>query len=123
MEFLLPLIFIMIPVIAKLVEKKIAKGGAAPVAPKPVLRTLIEELEDIELDDDLESDFEEDLSEEKEQAVEPVAKPVAAPVLTPVVAAPQKKEVQHKEKVQKKIDPKKLIVYSEIMKPKYMETN
>lgn len=116
MEFLLPLIFIMIPVIAKLVEKKIAKGGAAPVAPKQARRTVLDELKEMEIE----------IEEPVEESVEePVLKPVPEPVAVPLVAAPEKKPlIKEKEKrTSEKIDPKKLVVYSEIMKPKYMETN
>lgn len=74
--------------------------------------------------------------EEVEDGQAPVPEPVAVPsVVKPVVAAPvpveeaprsvkpvevpilEEEEPEHKEK----IDPKKLIVYSEIMKPKYLE--
>lgn len=105
MEYLLPLIFVMIPLIAKLVEKKIAKGGET-VAPRKVSMTVPKKVPDI-----LET-LENGMAGMEEL-------PDASP--EKVKEKPLKKE----KKIEKseRIDPKKLVVYSEIMKPKYMETN
>lgn len=120
MEYLLPLIFVMIPLIAKLVEKKIAKGGET-VAPRKVSMTVPKKVQDIletlEIPDAPDTLDTMDTLENGMAGMEEL--PDASP--EKVKEKPLKKE----KKIEKseRIDPKKLVVYSEIMKPKYLETN
>jgi hypothetical protein len=105
MDSIIGLLFVLLPVILGLVGKKLEKSGkggaeilpkphAMPVAPKP--------------------QHEEGVSSVKKQrrpgtAVQPAVSKQAAPYA-----------VQEAKTVQKeKLDPKKLVIYSEIMKPKF----
>lgn len=51
--------------------------------------------------------------------VVPATAPVIAPVTSPAIAPATSPE--KREKVRYKVDPKKLVLYSEIMRPKYLE--
>ena len=105
MDSIIGLLFVLLPVILGLVGKKLEKAGkggaeilpqpqAMPVAPKP--------------------QHEEGVSGMKKQrksklAAQPVATQQAAPYA-----------VEESKTVKKdKLDPKKLVIYSEIMKPKF----
>lgn len=101
----------------KIVEKKL-KGKAPRIPGAP--------------DISLASDVDEDTVETPEEtpALAPAAPPVVAqksPAVTPVKVPSRKptKPVETVEtpKVREKIDPKKLIVYSEIMTPKFKQEN
>lgn len=133
METIIGLLFIILPLVFKLIEKKLQASGKAEQAGK------IRELADL---------FEESNESEQleESAFETDSEPVAAPVTEvpykpePVkVKAPEpvktfvegQKAVRRKAepvlleetdtKKKEKIDPKKLVIYSELMKPKYQE--
>ena len=108
METLIGLLFILLPVVFKLIGKKLENSGKTEAAKK---------LKDI-TEGNLGWDFkpvevEEPVKVEVAKPKKPV-KPQPAKVVSPVekVAVTKEKE---------KIDLKKLIVYSEIMKPKYEE--
>lgn len=133
METIIGLLFIILPLVFKLIEKKLQASGKTEQAGK------IRELADL---------FEEsDESEQlEESAFETDSEPVAAPV-TEVPYKPEPVKVKAPEPVKtfvegqkavrmkaepvlleetdtkkkEKIDPKKLVIYSELMKPKYQE--
>ena len=134
MDELITLVIIAAAIIFKVVGKKLGSSGGDEVFPTiPVDPDMKKYLDD---DDDIvnaEEEFhdpyfrqmpviDEEVIEEAERAlpVQPVhkpmapAKPVEVKVQTPILEEEQPKQKE-------RIDPKKLIVYSEIMKPKYME--
>lgn len=128
METIIGLLFILLPVIFKFIGKRLEQSGQSDKAGK--FKKIAEALNS---------------DEEVELPVEEPVKP--APVVIPVPAEPQihlweaeaqpvsKKKIKHAQKSVKarkpmleeevpqkkreKIDPKKLVIYSEIMKPKY----
>lgn len=133
METIIGLLFIILPLVFKLIEKKLQASGKAEQAGK------IRELADL---------FEE--SDESEQLEESAFETDSGPVAAPVTEVPYKPEpvkvkapepvktfvegqkaVRRKTepvlleetdtKKKEKIDPKKLVIYSELMKPKYQE--
>ena len=136
MDELITLVIIAAAIIFKVVGKKLGSSGGDEVFPTiPVDPDMKKYLDD---DDDMvddETEFhdpffrskpvvDEVVIEEAEralpvqpvQSVQPVApaKPVEVKVQTPILEEEQPKQKE-------KIDKKKLIIYSEIMKPKYME--
>lgn len=133
METIIGLLFILLPVIFKFIEKKLQESGNTAQAGK--VRELAELFETQE--DDAFEDH------ESEADSQPVVEFPAAPVLPkPVlegtrmervapakVKAPVSKPsgkmtpilMEEPEKKKEKIDPKKLVIYSEIMKPKYQD--
>ena len=123
METIFGLLFILLPVIFKHVGKKLEQSGKTG----PVVEVLSETFDE----------------PSDEPASKPVAKPVEKPVEKPVVEfkpvpmpvyrppkveenvirqteSPILQEPEQKSKTEK-IDPKKLVIYSEIMKPKFKE--
>ena len=136
METIIGLLFILLPVIFKLIEKRRQNSGKAEQAGK------VREFAELFQDKEASSDFDGD-----ESAFEESAAPMAAPVvelpvkkepvkvmapkpqttfvegqrMTRIKKAPailmEEPEIKKKEK----IDPKKLVIYSEIMKPKYQD--
>ena len=132
METIIGLLFILLPVIFKFIEKKLQESGNTAQAEK--VREFAELFENKE-----EESFDE---VEPEMASQPVAsvpvlpKPenegvkmerkapekVKASVQKPSKTIPILMEESKKNNNKKeKIDPKKLVIYSEIMKPKYQE--
>ncbi|MBR5569215.1 MAG: hypothetical protein IKW27_10840 [Bacteroidales bacterium] len=100
METLIGLLFILLPVIFKLIGKKLENSGnteAAKTLEYEIVRPVKEEPTKVE-----------------------VAKPKAAKA-QPAKAVAKTVEAPETAKEKEKIDLKKLIVYSEIMKPKYEE--
>lgn len=165
MEVLLPLLFILLPFIFKLIGKKLEQAGNMDQAEKmrKIAKALsgnedeeersnapkffMEDDEDAEQDDDVEYDDDGNITEifPKPVAAPPPPKPVTyymptdrvAPFFTftenverqtaPKAVQAQKPkakpilmEVETNER-REKIDPKKLVIYSEIMKPKHLE--
>ena len=125
MDELITIVIIAAAIIFKVVGKKIGSAGGDEVFPTiPVDPDMMKEPEFEEDVDVFQDPFfkpkpvvDEMVVEEAEPALpKPKApvKPVAVKAETPILEEEQPK---HKEK----IDKKKLIVYSEIMKPKYME--
>ena len=119
METIFGLLFILLPVIFKLIGKKLEQSGKTG----PIVEVLSETFDE----------------SSDEPAPEPVAKPVERPVMEfkpepmPVYRPPKVEEnvvrqtessiqmEQKKKPAAEKIDPKKLVIYSEIMKPKFTE--
>jgi hypothetical protein len=133
METIVGLLFILLPVIFKLIEKKLQQSGTA--AQQETVRQIKDlfEMEENDLTDEIEDDVEPEIGD----YVEPEPKFVVNPVIEflekvePQVVKPaapaQKKRTapilmeEKDNKKKEKIDPKKLVLYSEIMKPKHQE--
>lgn len=144
METIIGLLFILLPVIFKFIGKRFEQSGQSEKAGK--FKKIAEKLNG---DEEVETPVFNWLSEEPDEDPEmPFEEPVKpAPVVIPVPAEPQihlweaeaqpvsQKKVKSAQKYVKakkpmleedvpqkkreKIDPKKLVIYSEIMKPKY----
>ena len=141
METIIGLLFILLPVIFKFIGKRLEQSGQSEKAGK--FKKIAEKLNG---DEEVETPVFDWLSDEPDE--EPFEEPVKpAPVVIPVPAEPQihlweaeaqpvsKKKLKPAQKSVKvkrpmleedtpqqkreKIDPKKLVIYSEIMKPKY----
>ncbi|MBQ2874490.1 MAG: hypothetical protein IJE85_04255 [Bacteroidales bacterium] len=122
METIIGLLFILLPVIFKLIGKKLEQSGHTGQA--ETIRKIAEAL-----GDDAEAECDED-GQIVHLPEQPSAKPSVQP--QPVVPVRVVQEegkqgiirkpllVEEKDEVEKeKIDPKKLVIYSEIMKPKF----
>ena len=143
METIIGLLFILLPVILKLVGKRLEQSGQPEKAKKlqDLLDTVYDGKDDDKLkdeqDDGLEVEYDDDgqivsvhpkmvwKPEPIVPVVEKKVEPAAQIHLWEVkegVAAVKKKPMLVEEapkKKREKIDPKKLVVYSEIMKPKF----
>jgi len=148
METIIGLLFILLPVIFKLIGKKLETAGHQDAAGK--LRKLAETLgneDDSHQDDDPDDEMDDEVFIPRtvpvpivtaQPEVKPVAKQVAQSCMqdnvTMSVAKPKpsvagakpsvtvRKQVilnEEPKKRKEKIDPRKLVIYSEIMKPKY----
>lgn len=129
METILGLLLVLLPLVFKLVEKKLKASGKVETAEK-----VHEWAEMFGKDEDWEKD---DEDEDDSPSVQPAApaRPVEAPQVVslqpktqpePVkpavrarMKAPKPAVVDDDTKKKEKIDPKKLVIYSEIMKPKF----
>ena len=127
METILGLLLVLLPLVFKLVEKKLKASGKVETAEK-----VHEWAEMFGKDEDWEKDGE---NEDDTPSVQPAApaRPVEAPQVVslqpktrpepvkPVtrMKAPKPAVVEDDTKKKEKIDPKKLVIYSEIMKPKF----
>lgn len=122
METIIGLLFILLPVIFKLIGKKLEQSGHTGQA--ETIRKIAEAL-----GDDAEAEYDEE-GQIVHLPEQPSAKPSVQP--QPVVPVRVVQEegkqgiirktllVEEKDEVEKeKIDPKKLVIYSEIMKPKF----
>ena len=125
METIVGLLFILLPLIFKLIEKKLQQSGTE------------RQRETMQQIKELFEDESEGLPDEFEPEPEIVQQPEVAPVIVfpekvePAVVKPaaikRKKnsapilQEEKNDKKKDKIDPKKLVLYSEIMKPKYKE--
>lgn len=122
METIIGLLFILLPVIFKLIGKKLETAGHQDAAGK--LRKLAETLgneDDSHQDDDPDDEMDDKVFIPR-TAPAPIvtAQPEVKPVAKPSV--PVRKQVilnEEPKKRKEKIDPRKLVIYSEIMKPKY----
>ena len=142
METIIGLLFILLPVILKLVGKRLEQSGQPEKAKKlqDLLDTVYDGKDDDKLkdeqDDGLEVEYDDDgqivsvhpkMTWKPEPAPVVVEKPKADPQIhlwevKEGVTAVKKKPILVEEapkKKREKIDPKKLVVYSEIMKPKF----
>lgn len=133
METIIGLLFVLLPVIFKLIGKKLEQAGQYEKAGK--VREIVQEYLEPESDsddqvlEDISSWFNTELETKTEvPVVEPVKEIAfedAAHVLKRRKQAEKKQApVFLEEKPQKnkeKIDPKKMVIYSEIMKPKYQD--
>lgn len=119
METVIGLLFVLLPVILKLIGKKLEQSGESQKA--ETVRNLARKLDG---DDDV-YDWTDsvELETEPEPKVEYVPIVPKKTVIEPVVAEKvvrQTMPVEPKAPSQK-IDPKKLVIYSEIMNPKYKD--
>lgn len=142
METIIGLLFILLPVILKLVGKRLEQSGQPEKAKKlqDLLDTVYDGKDDDKLkdeqDDGLEVEYDDDgqivsvhpkMTWKPEPAPVVMEKPKADPQIhlwevKEGVATVKKKPILVEEapkKKREKIDPKKLVVYSEIMKPKF----
>lgn len=135
METIIGLLFILLPVIFKLIGKKLETAGHQDAAGK--LRKLAETLgneDDSHQDDDPDDEMDDEVFIPRtvpvpivtaQPEVKPIAKQVAQPKPSVAAAKPSvtvRKQVilnEEPKKRKEKIDPRKLVIYSEIMKPKY----
>ena len=132
METIIGLLFILLPVILKLIGKRLEQSGQPEKAKKlqDFLDTISSEEDDV--DDEMEVEYDDDgqiVSVHPKMIWEPEPVSTPAPEKTFVFEskpAPavkkQKKPVLMEEtpkKKSEKIDTKKLVIYSEIMKPKF----
>jgi cell division septation protein DedD len=132
METIIGLLFILLPVILKIIGKRLEQSGQPEKAKKlqDFLDTISSEEDDV--DDEMEVEYDDDgqiVSVHPKMIWEPEPVSTPAPEKTFVFEskpAPavkkQKKPVLMEEtpkKKSEKIDPKKLVIYSEIMKPKF----
>lgn len=133
METIVGLLFILLPVIFKLIEKKLQQSGTA--AQQETVRQIKElfEMEENDLTDEIEDDVEPEIGDYVEPEPKFVVNPVVEflekvePQVVKPAAPAQKKRTapilmeEKDNKKKEKIDPKKLVLYSEIMKPKHQE--
>lgn len=133
METIVGLLFILLPVIFKLIEKKLQKSGTA--AQQETVRQIKDlfEMEENDLTDEIEDDVEPEIGDyvepEPKFEVNPVVEfleKVEPQVVKPAAPAQKKRTApilmeEKDNKKKEKIDPKKLVLYSEIMKPKHQE--
>lgn len=147
METIIALLFVLLPIIFKLIGKRLEKSGQPDRAAR--MRKVAEELgmdpdegdfakwfDEAEAEVAREAALEamrEDEDRKPQLVVNPEVKKVEKFVPKGAVPASQKRRQQAQQKAKKpilkeeepkakeKIDPKKLVVYSEIMKPKYTE--
>ena len=113
-DSLIGLLFVLLPAILGLVGKKLDKAGkdGKQTSPKPVEFTSVEP---------------EEMAQEGQRSVRKKRKPV--PTSEPSEQQPIAKKkaqttygVQEEEpRMKDKMDPKKLVIYSELMKPKFLE--
>lgn len=131
METIIGLLFILLPLIFKLIGRKLEKAGQAEKAGQ--LKELAEMIggeDETPATQTWHTDpvFELEPEPKPEQVapvvvMEPVKHvPVKQAAVKPSVKVkPKKVALEEKKEKKEKIDPKKLIVYSEIMTPKYSE--
>lgn len=141
METIIGLLFILLPVIFKFIGKRLEQSGQSDKAGK--FKKIAETLngdEEVETPvfDWLSEEPDEDPFEEPvkpapvvipapvepqvhlwEAEAQPVSKKMIKPVQKSVKARKPMLEEEVPQKMREKIDPKKLVIYSEIMKPKY----
>ena len=124
METIIGLLFILLPVILKLIGKKLEQSGKIEASEK--MREIVEAMGE----DNDESPIVEWLKEEpvvpKAPVVQQASRTEVKPKenVKPAVKKPKAKKpilVEEEKKKAEKIDPKKLVIYSEIMKPKFTE--
>ena len=135
METIIGLLFILLPVIFKLISRKLEKAGQAEKAGRmKELAEMIGGEDETPATQTWHTDSVFELEPEPEPQPEPeqvapvvVMEPVKhvpvkqAAVKPSVKVKPKKVAFEEKKEKKEKIDPKKLIVYSEIMTPKYSE--
>ena len=112
METIITLLIVLLPIAFKLIGKAIENGSAGPAAP---MREQAPEMTDSAPERSVYQRVirrQETVPVEREEGESVIERPVATQHTVQAVT-------EDKPKRKKKIDPKKLIVYSEIMKPKY----
>ena len=128
METIIGLLFILLPVIFKLIGKKLEQSGKTDVSER--MREIVEAMGE-EFGDAPEQSFEpaepvqmKPVEEMKPVEMKPVFETKPRVEVKPVAKKPKVKKpilVEEEKKKGEKIDPKKLVIYSEIMKPKFTE--
>ena len=132
METIIALLFILLPIIFKLIAKRLEKSGKDDTARR--VREIAREL-GVDEDEVPIAQWLKEAEEEEAYLARPeVQAEIEAETKAAVEAQRRMKEEQKKleasrkpasveqpKKQAEKIDPKKLVVYSEIMKPKYNE--
>ncbi|MBE6218128.1 MAG: hypothetical protein E7124_08820 [Bacteroidales bacterium] len=134
METIIGLLFILLPVIFNLIGKRLEKSGKQDTAARmrEIAKTLGGDDEDQDVVGWLTEEKDDETDERQSPVVPEPAKVVVEP--KPVRVAPAMENVKRttvkpkkvlleetKPEKREKIDPKKLVIYSEIMKPKYTE--
>lgn len=139
METIIGLLLILLPVILKLIGKKLEAAGTTNT-PKPTGSSDVGSWVQEALDEEELEVFQPETHPGPEVCPQPQAAPAPEEEATPSVidfneymkrrsaAKPARKPskkapilVEEEEKPKEKIDPKKLVIYSEIMSPKYKE--
>jgi hypothetical protein len=122
METIIGLLFILLPIIFKLIEKRLQNSGKTEQAGK--VREFAELFQDKETAEPMTAPVVElPVKNEPVKVVAPKPQKtfVEGQRMTRIKKAPailmEEPEIKKKEK----IDPKKLVIYSEIMKPKYQD--
>lgn len=122
METIIGLLFILLPVIFKLISRNLEKSGNPDTARKvrDIAQTLGGEEEPVLSDWDF-GHIRMEEPEPEPEPVMPVAQKLDIPVRegTPVTVRKPILEEEKPVKKGEKIDPKKLVIYSELMKPKF----
>lgn len=129
METIIGLLFILLPVIFNLIGKRLEKSGKQETAAR--MREIAKSLGG---DDEDQDDVGQQSPVVPPTPVYVAPKPVAPKPVAPKPVAPAMENVKRatvkpkkvlleetKPEKREKIDPKKLVIYSEIMKPKYTE--
>lgn len=127
METIIGLLFILLPVILKVIGNRLEQSGKTATAEK--MRRFAQSLDGDDDGDEAEPFTVNDA--EPEPAEETVKKPAVLPEpVARIVQMPKRPVARHtsaillekeEKTVREKIDPKKLVVYSEIMQPKYKD--
>ena len=123
METIIGLLVVLLPVIFKLIGKRLEQAGEQ----QTVLTDIFPEIQQEEKEEKVLPAMPEVMSYDSVENPAPVVRKKTPKVQPTKVAKPVKPvtkvmmEEAAAEKKKEKIDVKKLIVYSEIMKPKYME--
>ncbi len=135
METIIGLLFILLPVIFNLIGKRLEKSGKQDTAARmrEIAKTLGGDDEDgwLTEEKDVETDERQSpvVPEPAKVVVEPTPVHVAPKPVAPAMENVKRTTVKPKKafleetepEKREKIDPKKLVIYSEIMKPKYTE--
>ena len=127
METIVGLLFILLPLIFKLIEKKLQQSGTE--RQRETMQQIKELFEDESegLPDEFEIEPEPEIVQQPEVAPVIVFPEKVEPAVVKPAAIKRKKnsapilQEEKNDKKKDKIDPKKLVLYSEIMKPKYKE--
>jgi hypothetical protein len=143
METIIGLLFIILPVIFKIIEKKLNDAGTPPkTGPSVDLSDLLDEKDASVLEEPVLLEDYDDIvfaGREPDESKPTVIEIPEVPKQAPMEYAFNMRDVEgkrsinatrtpspilqeeHNEKKKEKIDPKRLVIYSEIMKPKYQE--
>ena len=116
METILGLLLVLLPLVFKLVEKKLKSSGHVATAEK-----VHEWAELLGNDKDDDSDEEDVAPAPVAVSPQPSLQQIQVTPVMPRTRKPVSKPMLVEEQTEKKdkIDPKKLVIYSEIMKPKF----
>ena len=121
MDEIITIVIVVAAIAFKLVSKKLGSAGGDEVF--PTIPVASDEQEHLDVADEIVIDeaepalpvspfVQKSIIRKTDDSVKPAKVKVETPIL---------EEEQLEEKEREKVDPKKLVIYSEIMKPKYME--